>query len=857
MRLVDFDTAPPPTRLRRLPTPLVLPAAGLAIGISLDNLIPLPPLVALATLVASATLVRFARRAPILRTVAVGLVFVALGAERYDLSMRRWPRDHVARFASDRPILGSIQGIILDTPEGSTPQPEAFPRQYDPPPRMRFRLDATTWIDTAGTARPASGKVLVSVTPPDQGLQPGDDVRVFGLISRIEGPANPGEFDRRKQLARDSVLVALSANTSEAVSVVSRPPRNAWRRWLRALRLRLAATLRDTGNGASDDAVGSVLDAMVLAKRSGVEKSINDAFQKTGNSHLLAASGLNVGWLALCVWLIAFPLRWYYRTTALVVLAVLLAYALLAEPNPPILRAVLMGAIACVGLIFRQRFNALNWLAASAIVLLLFSPGVLFGASFQLSYVVVLGLVLLSPHMPDPVQIIDRWRRGLSRPPPDIAAPGPASAVTRNAILEFVIDAARIGSICALTAWNVGLPLSVYHFGTVAPWGFINSFLLAPFAFVVMVLGFAKLAIGTLIPPANYLLGPLLNGVTRAMNGFVQLLASVPGTSIAVEPPSPIWVAACYAVMLLWFWQNRFRPTRASGRRVPRYAFGVAALLLVLWPLLPLRAWLRPHDRVTVSTLAVGNGTATVVELPDGRTLLYDCGSRSPYDVATRSVVPFLRYRGIRTIDYAFISHPDLDHFSGIEGVAAAIPIRRLVLNEHFEDFGADQPAVQTLLEHIRAAKISIEHVRAGWKLPNSGPASVECIWPPPAGAFITNDNSTSTVLRLSHAGRSMLLTGDIDNYALDQLTARGSLPCDAMQLPHHGSMTASTGRFLDAAHPQIAIRSSAQHDRDTTNGILGLVKGMNYFNTADDGCATVTMGPNSIDVQTIRSRAR
>src|SRR5215813_8872597 len=145
MRLVDFDTAPPPTQLRRLPTPLVLPAVGLAIGISFDNLIPLPPAVVLAALVASAALVLVARRLRVLRTVAVALVFAALGAARYDLSMRHWPRDHVARFASDRPILGSIQGRILDAPETPTPQAEAFPRPYVTPPRTRFLLDATAW----------------------------------------------------------------------------------------------------------------------------------------------------------------------------------------------------------------------------------------------------------------------------------------------------------------------------------------------------------------------------------------------------------------------------------------------------------------------------------------------------------------------------------------------------------------------------------------------------------------------------------------------------------------------------------------------------------------------------------------
>ena len=61
-------------------------------------------------------------------------------------------------------------------------------------------LEVREWIDTAGQGRPACGKVLTYVSPSQRELQPGDEVRVFGLVSRIPGPANPGEYDRRLQL---------------------------------------------------------------------------------------------------------------------------------------------------------------------------------------------------------------------------------------------------------------------------------------------------------------------------------------------------------------------------------------------------------------------------------------------------------------------------------------------------------------------------------------------------------------------------------------------------------------------------------------------------------------------------------
>ncbi len=848
MKLVEFDISPPERDLPPLPRPLVLPAVGLAAGIAFDNWVtPGAAWIWGAVVVAGASALA-AMRWQRVWPAAIGVVFFALGMARYDLAMNRWASDHVSRYVGERPILGTIRGEIIDVPETYSPGAGAAARAYESMPRTRFVIRAREWIDTAGKVWPASGKVLTYVSPPQAELQPGDEMRVFGLVSLIPGPANPGEYDRRLQLARDGVLVMLSANTSEALTVVRPASGIAWRRWLRATRMRLAATLRETGSGAMDESVGSVIDAMVLAKRSGVERSINDAFQKTGNSHLLAASGLNVAWLVLCVVVIGFFVGWHYRMTAAVALVVLLAYAVLAEPNPPILRAVFVGVLGCVAYLFRQRLNGLNWLAAAAIVLLMFNPGVLFAASFQLSFVVVLGLILLAELVPDPVVAIRRRYLGLSKPPPDLVGVALPPLETKSAFIDGLLHALHFGSICSVTAWLVGLPLSVYHFGAFAPWGFANSLVLSLFAFPIMVLGFAKLALAFFPFVSNYIIGWPLEKLTSLMNACVRRLAAIPGTSIAMEPPSVVWVALCYVVMLLLLWRERGARLGLPVLRLPRHALRIAAVVLAVWPFVPVKAWLRPGDRVTVWTLAVGNGTATVIELPNGRTLLYDCGSRSPFDAAGRAVVPFLRERGIREIDWAFVSHPDMDHYSAIAGVADVIPIRRLALNEHFKDFGADQSAVAGFVEEMRRRGIPVEHIRRGWKLPDSGDVTVECLWPPGAGAYITNDNSSSTVLRIDYKGRSMLLPGDIDNYALDQLATLGGVSSDALQLPHHGSVTASTKQFLDVVGAKTAVRSSGQHDRDTRNGLMSLVGGMEYLNTADRGCIAVVLTPGGVE---------
>ena len=72
------------------------------------------------------------------------------------------------------------------------------------------------------------------------------------------------------------------------------------------------------------------------------------------------------------------------------------------------------------------------------------------------------------------------------------------------------------------------------------------------------------------------------------------------------------------------------------------------------------------HRAVLARSLPVGHGGCTVLETPDGRTLLYDAGALAGPEVTRRQIAPFLWSRGIRRIDEVILSHADLDHFNGL-----------------------------------------------------------------------------------------------------------------------------------------------------------------------------------------------
>jgi competence protein ComEC len=82
------------------------------------------------------------------------------------------------------------------------------------------------------------------------------------------------------------------------------------------------------------------------------------------------------------------------------------------------------------------------------------------------------------------------------------------------------------------------------------------------------------------------------------------------------------------------------------------------------------------RSTLTVTVLAVGAGSAVVMELPNGKTVLYDAGSQGIAGVGRNVIAPYLRSRGVGAIDRVYISHPNLDHFSGIPELITEMPVR-------------------------------------------------------------------------------------------------------------------------------------------------------------------------------------
>jgi competence protein ComEC len=245
--------------------------------------------------------------------------------------------------------------------------------------------------------------------------------------------------------------------------------------------------------------------------------------------------------------------------------------------------------------------------------------------------------------------------------------------------------------------------------------------------------------------------------------------------------------------------------------RRPLSALSILVLLLVL-------ACQPVRGRLRVTFLDVGQGEATVIEGPTGTVTVIDGGGvpgtdeRLGGDPGSRVVVPFLRARGISTVDWIVPTHPDDDHVQGLLAVVTRLRVRA-ALDGGFPD--GDGPC-RRLRAHLARQRIPVTRARRGQRLALGGGAALEILHP--RDPFLTgthsDPNANSIVARLTYGRITLLLTGDAEESAEADLLAAGvPLKADVLKLGHHGSRGSTSAAFLKAVAPSVAVVSCGRNN--------------------------------------------
>lgn len=212
--------------------------------------------------------------------------------------------------------------------------------------------------------------------------------------------------------------------------------------------------------------------------------------------------------------------------------------------------------------------------------------------------------------------------------------------------------------------------------------------------------------------------------------------------------------------------------------------------------------WNRSSDgRLRVIALDVGQGDSMLIRTPHGQDILVDGGPDSTIVEKLRTYLP----ASDRTIELAFLSHPDPDHVTGMPDVAERYVIQRVVETEIRSNSIADQQWEQDLDRQGTKRTVA----RAGENFDLDG-VHFDILWPQTDADLATRErNDTSVVVRMTYGATSFLLVGDISTTVESRLLQSNSIEhSDVLKVPHHGSITSGDPDFINAVHPDISLIS-------------------------------------------------
>ena len=777
--------APPPPPLRLSTRPAGAVAVGVGVGIGVGRAAPdVSPLlwaalggalvVALAVYV-GATRQRMVTLRPLALAATVLGVAVAVGAAR-DAGWRAEPPGGLARVAA-------TVDTLADRPETTVWATLAdVPRRSDW--SIRFAADVDS-LSLGASASPASGRVQVSLLHNEgrsvyPALRPGDRVRLAGRLEPLPTRRNPADMDYGAYLRRQGVVATVEVR-DETGAVFLAPSRRPVTRAAEAVRRHVRKTL--ARYVASDTSRGLLL-ALLLADRSAIEAPTLDAFRETGLMHLLAVSGLHVGLVGLALYALLKPvlLRLHVRrrrveaARAVVTLAVLAVYVVVAGASVSVVRAFVMVAVLIVGRAAERRVDSLNALGLAALALLVHRPSALFDVGFQLSFGAVAALVTITPILNGAVP----------------------ERVRQSGAGWFVV-----GSVTTSLAATLGTaPALLAHFGRLPLGGLVLNLPAIPLTAVTLGSGLGC-ALAAPVPPLARAFGACADLTGRWLVVLTESGADTLGWATYdgfFEAPSAL-LACALGIGALALWH---RPV--ARRRVALAA--VASVAVGTWA-----GFARGDAAPTLDVvfLDVGQGDATLLSTPGGRHVLIDAGIRSPYsDEGARTVVPHLDRFGIGRLDVFVLTHADADHVGGALSVLASVPVGRLVTNGQ----PGDTDLWNRVLRLADSLGVPVQPVEAGDTLAVDPAVRIRVLGP---SASRAGPNDASVVLRIEHGATRWLLTGDAEVAGESALVDRygASLAVDVVKVGHHGSETSSTAGLVAAAGaPAFAVVSVARRNR-------------------------------------------
>lgn len=651
-------------------------------------------------------------------------------------------------------------------------------------------------------------------------LEFGTKIKLAGEYSAPEGQRNFKGYSYKEYLMTKEIYGTVKIENSNDVETIKKDQSNFFEKMIN----KLSNLLKRKVEILLPENSASLLKGILLGDCTDISSDVKENFKECNLSHMLAVSGAHLSYLIIGMNIILSKKIFGKRASKIITIFIIIIFMNITNMSPSIERAGISSIICIIASLIHRKPDAINAVAVAVLCTVIKNPLSILNVGMQLSYAGTLSLLMFANgrEKNNSREIIENSEKGKN-------------------IKKYLVESIKV-TLCA----NILImPLTIYKFNTISLNFILANLVAGPLLGLSLILGLIMLVTSFVSLNIAKFISFILNIILIVLIKSTKLISQIPYSNITVITPHLISIVIIYTIIFLGYYIARSPKLRKKLKVNKKLMIKTIAIVLSITIISVATLNLLEEKKLKLYFVDVGQGDCTYLKTPSGKNILIDGGGnrdKEKYDVGKKVLLPYLLDRRVKKLDYIIVSHFDADHATGVAQILGKIDVSSIILTRQLEE----NDIYRHILSIAKEKKIKLIYVKEGDVLKIGG-IKISIIHPENKLMINNPMNNNSIVCKVEYNSFSMLLTGDIEMEAEELILRKNiNLKADVLKVAHHGSKTSTTGEFLKAINPKVALIGVGKNNNfgHPSNEVIQRLKenGTRIYRTDENGEISITV---------------
>ncbi|MBR1424193.1 DNA internalization-related competence protein ComEC/Rec2 [bacterium] len=636
-----------------------------------------------------------------------------------------------------------------------------------------------------------SGKVFVTINGDYENiakLNIGDRVSLEGRLREPFRASNPSQFDYSAYLKNFNTFTVLYVNDG-LFKILDDEKSLKWKflSKLNNTRNKILATHAKYLQSPNLEILGGIVfgdDAVAPPEY------IKTSFINSGLLHILAASGMNVAFIFTFWFYILQFLRVPYRPRVISGMLMIVLYTLMTGLGPSVVRAALMLLFVLAGKLIDRDTHSVALLSFVAVLLLIYNPAYINDVSFQLSFMVTLGLLTTANVLSDKFKFLPNW---------------------------FVA-----AILIPLVAQIWVAPIQMFYFNTFTLYSVLANISTVSLLSVICFCGFVSSILATIPQVADFICFTFdfyNNYLLDLLVWISNFFANLPHCIVQTTHPGMFQMILYYLMLISATGMIKF----CKYKRAFLTIFFVGLVLVGL----NLRF---ESKNLEIIAFDVQNADSFLIKTPQNKYFFIDTGKKAYQSGNSQAKIIMLKYlkdRGIKNIEGVIVTHFDNDHSGGAADIIKDTSVKTLYLNNEEQE----TQTAKNIFQAVRDIKQHVEIVKNNTVIYKEPDLKITNFKADIKGKNLDNERSTITLL--SYKDFDMLFTGDAGVKSFEAVKKDIPHDIEVLKVGHHGASGVVDTEMVNYLGNRVSLISTGvNYFGHPTKGTLDVLRNTNIIRT-------------------------